>query len=103
MAAGVVAESPDSEARRAFAWHACNAGEKLVLDQTTGARQRREIMRIARQFGWYTEVEKALDRAAAVTLDGMPPADLQSLLARLRVLEDCIMEGLDSPDSPPAR
>jgi len=73
-----------------------------VLDQSPRARTYREVIRLATRYGWQREVDSALDRARAMTLATMSDEDLEQLLQRLRTLEDCLHNGIGSPDAPPA-
>ena len=62
-----------------------------VLDALAAARDRED------------EIERALDEAGAPALKYLEPGRLESLLDRLRALEDCIQTPCDPPDAPPAR
>ena len=96
---------PKSEAAAndAFAYFEANAPQPIVVDQTPEARAIREIMRIANWYGWPGEVTRALDAAGAVSLHSLESSQLQKLLARMRTLEECVQNGGESPDAPPAR
>jgi hypothetical protein len=61
-----------------------------------------EARRIASWYGWQLEIELACARANCSGLEMLPEDDLESLLLRLRQLEDCAQNGLDGPDSPSA-
>lgn len=96
-------ESPELEARRAFARFAANEERAFYVDPAPRARAIREVLRIATSYGWPHVVERALDDAGAMSLTSLCDADLDALLARLRQFEDCARHGLDSPEAPPAR
>lgn len=75
----------------------------IVLDDSPRARNEREIMRIAAWYNWGNEIVRAIDRAGTVSMAGMSDVEIDTLLKRMQVLEECVQEGLDPPDSPPAR
>lgn len=91
------------DARRAFARYAANDDRAFYVDPAPRARMVREVLRIATSYGWAQEVERALDAAETMSLTSLSDLDLAALLARMRQLEDCARNGLDSPDSPVAR
>lgn len=97
------ANDVEAAARRQFDAYEFNTSLPSV-DQTPRGRETRLIARIV---GWYAwggpEVARFLDRAHAPSVDLLPDDDLEDLAARLRQLEDCAQEGLDSPDAPAAR
>jgi hypothetical protein len=97
------ADTAESKARRDFALYDFNAAPAPLLEQTPRARAEREIGRIASWYGWGAEVARALDRAGAASLAGLGDQEIEQLLDRMRQLENCAQEGLDSPDMPPAR
>lgn len=96
---------PKSEAAAndAFAYFEANAPQPIVVDQSPEARAIREIMRIANWYGWPGEVTRALDSAGALSLHSLESDQLSRLLQRMRTLEDCVQNGGDAPDAPPAR
>ena len=67
------------------------------------AAARQEIDRIAAWYGWRPEVERVLRSRGVASTAGLDDEDLARLLARMQQLEACAQDGLDSPDSPPAR
>jgi hypothetical protein len=73
-----------------------------VLNQSPRERAMREIARIARWYGWSTEIERALDAAGVPSLPQLNDRDLGSLLHRMQQLEECIQTGSGAPDAPPA-
>lgn len=75
----------------------------IVLDDAPRARAEREIMRIASWYGWGAEIVRAIDAAGCVSMAGMSNAQIEALQTRMKVLEECVQEGLDPPDAPPAR
>jgi len=95
-------EPPDRKHRRDWLYFESNAAP-LVLAQSPRARAQREIERIARTYGWQGEIERALDRAEAVTIDALDEIEISALRDRMRSLEECVQEGLDAPEAPPAR
>jgi hypothetical protein len=95
--------SPEVRAANTFALYTFNQGCHPVLDTAPRARLEREIARIASWYGWGCEVARALDAHAAASVAGLTDEQAEQLAARLRNLECCVQEGLDPPDSPPAR
>jgi hypothetical protein len=67
------------------------------------AAARQEIDRIATWYGWRPEVDRALRSRGVASTAALDDDDLARLLSRMQQLEACAQEGLDSPDSPPAR
>jgi hypothetical protein len=74
-----------------------------VLGQDARSRKEREILRIASWYNWGSEIARALDAAGAITMAGLSDDELERLYQRMRALEECVQEGLDPPDAPPAR
>ncbi|MBL8260890.1 MAG: hypothetical protein JNM58_00595 [Xanthomonadaceae bacterium] len=65
---------------------------------------RQEIHRIARWYAWgQTEIDRALLASDVASTAALGDEALARLLARMQQLETCAQDGLDSPDSPPAR
>lgn len=98
-------EQPDTAeilAQRAFQLHEFNTA-LAPIEQSPRARAIREITRIATWYGWGGEVARALDAEHAVALSALSPASLEQLLSRMRQLEECVQNGGDAPDAPPAR
>lgn len=93
----------EAAALKAFAIYEVNAPTPFVLEQTPKARAMREIMRIAGWYQWQGEIERALDTVGATTLGDLQEHELEDLLTRMRLLEDCVQNGTDAPDAPPAR
>lgn len=93
----------EAAANDAFAYFESNAPQPIVIEQTPEARAIREIMRIANWYGWPGEVTRALDAAGACNLQSLAKEKLEELLDQMRLLEDCIHTGGDSPYAPPAR
>lgn len=98
-----VVESSETKAHRDFRLHEFNAGQAFVVEQTTRARAIREITRIATWYGWPGEMARALDAAGAESLQGLGELELDALVSRMRLLEECVQNGGDAPDAPPAR
>lgn len=98
-----VEETQEAKARRAFAAYAANEDRLFYVDPAPRARAIREVLRIATGYGWPHVVEQALDDAGAMSLTSLMDADLEALLTKLRQFEDCVRNGLDSPEVPPAR
>lgn len=95
---------PEAQAQRAFQLYEFNAGPVLVVEQTPRARAIREIGRItAWHRGLEHEVPRALDAAGVADLASLDDTALDQLLDRMRLLEDNIYNGGDSPDAPAAR
>lgn len=95
--------SAEADASRAFRLYEFNSAPPLVVEQTPRARIERDIDRIAAWYGWHGEVARALDSAAVSTVGALTDGDLERLQCRMRQLEECVKEGLDCPDAPPAR
>lgn len=98
-------EQPDTAeilASRAFQLHEFNTATPVV-EQSPRARAIREVTRIAAWYGWGDEVVRALDGECVVTLSALSPVGLEQLVARMRQLEECVQNGGDAPDVPPAR
>jgi len=96
--------TPESEALRAFQVYEFNSVPVgPVVEQTPRARAIREINRIATWYGWPGEITRALDAAAATSLAGLADEELEQLVERMRHLEECVQNGGDAPDAPPAR
>lgn len=93
----------EAAALKAFAIYEVNAPTPFVLEQTPKARAMREIMRIASWYQWHGEIERALDRVGVSALTDLEDYELEELLSRMRQLEDCVQNGTDAPDAPPAR
>ncbi|HEY0503591.1 MAG TPA: hypothetical protein VGD42_08855 [Lysobacter sp.] len=97
-----VVESTESQAKQAFQLYEFNA-TPLYVEQTRQARAIREVNRVATWYGLQAEVGRALDAAGASCLTGLGEEDLDRLVARMRLLEDCVQNGGDAPDAPAAR
>jgi len=95
--------TPEAQALKAFQFYDFNSAPPVVLDQSPRARSMREIMRIARWYGWGGEIDRALDAAGAEMLSSLSDSELERLQARMRNLEDCVHTAGDCPDVPPAR
>jgi hypothetical protein len=91
------------QALKLFQLHEFNSAPALILDQSPRSRAEREIERIASWYGWTAEIARALDRRAAPCIAALADDDVDRLLDRMKTLEDCVREGLDCPDAPPAR
>lgn len=95
--------SLEERAEQTYALYTFNHGCHPSLDTTPRAKLEREIARIASWYGWSGEVARALDANGVASVSGLDDEQAEQLAARLRNLESCVQEGLDSPDSPPAR
>lgn len=95
--------SAEAAAARAFRIYELNSPQPLLVEQTARARAEREIERIASWYRWDAEIVRALDRAGASSLSLLEDHEVDDLLQRMKQLEDCVREGLDCPDTPPAR
>lgn len=95
------AETPESQARRAFQLYEFNV-HGPVVEQTPRARAKREIGRIAAWYGWTMEITRALDAACATCLAELDDASIEALQRRMRQLEECAQTGVGAPDAPPA-
>lgn len=94
----------EAETNRQFRLYEFNAGlPPLVIEQTPRARSERDIERIAAWYGWNNEILRALDAARAESLQALSDSEVEELRDRMRRLEECVREGLDCPDAPPAR
>lgn len=96
------AQSPESEAWRAFQYHSV---QTVVppLEQTPRARMQRAINHIARRFSWGPEtVAHFLDTRGATYLADLTDPQLEDLHDRMLAYEDSAMHGFSSPDEPPA-
>jgi hypothetical protein len=93
----------EAELQRAFAFYEFNTAPAEPLDQSPRARTEREIGRIARWYGWDGEISRHLDRCNAGSVSALSDEASAQLLDRLQRLETCMQEGLDPPDSAPAR
>lgn len=67
------------------------------------ARVRGEILDLAARYGWHREVERAVARQGVPSLKYLGGDQLDQVLERLHVLEQCLQTPCDPPDSPPAR
>ena len=88
-------------AAQAFAYYAYNTA--APLEQNPRARTERNINRIASWYGLVPEITRALDAAQVCTMQDLDDDALEVLAARMQQLEQCMQDGLDSPDSPVAR
>jgi hypothetical protein len=95
-------EDAETQARRAFQHFESNTAA-VYAEQTPGARAEREIGRIASWYQLQGEVARALDRAGVAVVSALDEQALEQLVARMRLLEDCIQNGGDAPDAPAAR
>ena len=95
-------DSPQETASRAFRAYADNDPLGYVIDQTPRARTYREVIRLATTYSWQVEIDRALDDAHAMSLSTLSDDQLESLLRRLRNLEDCLHTAIGPPDAPPA-
>lgn len=95
----------ESEAQRAFQLYEFNsgAGPRIYAEQTPRARAEREVARIATWYNLGAEVARQLDAAGVSLVVSLDDQALEQLVARMRQLEDCIQNGGDAPDAPPAR
>lgn len=93
----------ESEAQRAFQLYEFNTGPVIYAEQTPRARAEREVGRIANWYNLGAEVQRALDAAQVSLVGGLDDAELEQLVERMRRLEDCLQNGGDPPDAPPAR
>lgn len=93
----------ESEARRAFQLFEFNSGPVIYAEQTPRARAEREVGRIATWYNLAGEVQRALDAAGVAMMGGLDDDALEQLVERMRQLEDCLQNGGDPPDAPPAR
>ena len=93
----------EEAAAKAFRLYEFNTAPTLVVEQTPRARTERNVERIAAWYGWAGEIARALDAVGACTVSELSDEALARLDARMRQLEDCVKEGLDCPDAPPAR
>ena len=93
----------EERSRRAFELFEFNTSLPAV-DTSARARGLRTVARIV---GWYVwagpEVARQLDRRGVATVDDLDDDQVVELVARMRQLEECAQEGLDSPDAPVAR
>lgn len=96
------ATTPEFQALQAFQLYDFNAGHPAI-EQTPRARAMREITRIATWYGWTGEIARVLDATGALSLAGLEEESLEELLTRMRLLEECVQNGGDAPDAPPAR
>ena len=96
-------ETAETKARRAFELYEFNSAAPVYAEQTPRARASREIGRIATWYALQGEVARALDQAGVSLVEGLGEEALDQLLARMRLLEDCIQNGGDAPDAPAAR
>lgn len=78
-------------------------GARFHAGGLSRAAARQEIERIATWYGWRQEVDRVLRARGAASTAGLGDEDLARMLARMQQLEACAQDGLDSPDSPPAR
>jgi hypothetical protein len=88
--------------RRAFEYYDFNVGLPTV-EQTPRARSLREIARIATWYNLGAEVTRALDREGVEVAGELSDAGIETLLERLKHLEDALQAGCDPADIPPAR
>lgn len=95
--------TPEAKALQNFSLHEFNRVQQHTAEQTPRARAQREIERIANWYGWGGEIDRALDAAGVMSAGGMTDAQIEQLLTRMRQLEDCVQNGTDCPDAPPAR
>lgn len=96
-------QSAEARAAKAFQSYEFNAAPTFEVVQTPRARAIREVTRICSWYGWGHEVARALDAAAVETMHSLADDDLDQLVDRMRLLEDCVQHGGDAPDAPPAR
>jgi hypothetical protein len=88
------------------AWRAYEAYDfntRPAADQGPRDIAVRTINRIAMRYNWPNEVQHFLDSRRFPSISQMPDADVEELLDRMRHLEDCIQNGCDSAEAPPAR
>lgn len=98
-----VPPTAEDNIKRQFRLYEFNADPAPCIEQTPRARNERDIHRITRWYGWNDVVLRSLDRARVTSLQGLNDDDLAELHARMKRLEECVQQGLDAPDSPPAR
>ena len=96
-------ESLEQQAHHAFAVYSLNVPSPPAVVQTHRARMERDIARIAAWYGWSGEIVRALDAAHAHSVTALSDDQVEQLASRLRQLESCAQNGLDAPDTPPAR
>lgn len=93
---------PPDGIRRAFEYYEFNVGLPVV-EQSPRARSLREIARIATWYGLGAEVTRWLDREGVEVAGELSDDGVESLVARLKHLEDALQTGCDPADIPPAR
>jgi hypothetical protein len=93
----------EAQQRKAFELYEFNSSPPVLLEQSHRARSEREISRIASWYGWQAEIARALDAGTATCLADLDDDSIDELLTRMRKLEQCVQDGLDPPDSAPAR
>lgn len=78
-----------------------------VVSEIDGGEQlpqiRRRIRLLAARYGWEQEIERALLDSGMAGLKHMDRAHLESLLLKLRQLENAVQNACDPPEGPPAR
>lgn len=95
--------STEAKARRQFEVYEFNTGLP-ALNTSKRARAERQIGRIVAWYAWAgPELARQLDRLEAPSLEQLDDAGVEQLLEHLAKLEDCVQQGLDSPDAPAAR
>lgn len=104
-----VSQQPDTggielQTIRQFRLYDFNTAPAVLLDTSPRAKTERQIERIAAWYQWgAAEIVRHLDQCGASSLPGLADDDAHALLDRLQRLEECVREGLDCPDAPPAR
>jgi len=93
----------EAQVFRQFRLYEVNCPTPVLVSQSPRARAEREIERIANWYGWSGEVLRALDSCGAHCIEEIGDDAIDALLERMQRLERCVQEGLDPPDSPPAR
>ena len=93
----------ERDSMRLFRIYDFNTAPALVVDTSPRAKAEREIERIAAWYNWSGEILRHLDRHGAASLSALHEDAINELLSRLQRLEECVREGLDCPDAPPAR
>ena len=73
------------------------------LEQSPRDLAVRAINRIAMTYGWINEIQRYLDRKAKPSISHLGDESVDELHARMLQLENCIQNGCDSDDAPPAR
>ena len=107
MAEAVPAKSREActeeQALHLFHLHEFNTGTAELIATSPRAKALREIDRISNWYGWRNEIVRCLDRNDVSSTTQLSDSAVEALLERMKTLEDCVREGLDCPDAPPAR